>query len=79
MTQLLDLGGVHKVVDSIEFVVGPGTTGKDHYRFSFPQKWIWIQCSDESILLRVRDQQQDLDRPLHTEETGVTMLPPRDG
>ncbi len=76
ITRLRDLGGVTAVDDSIEFVVGPGTTGTegiDRYRLSFPKKWVLIQCSDDSILIRVRDQQQDLSSPLHPDETaGVT-------
>ena len=79
ITQLMDLGGVNTVADSVEFMVGPGTTGTDRYRFSFPKKWVLIQCSDESILIRVRDQEQDLGSPLHSEETGVTVSPRKDG
>lgn len=79
ITQLLDLGGVTAVDNSIQFTVGPGTTGTDHYRFSFPEKWILIQCSDESILIRVRDQQQDLGSPLCPDGTGVTMSTKTDG
>ncbi len=69
ITQLMDLGGLNAVADSVEFTVGPGITGTERYRFSFPKKWVLIQCYDESILIRVRDQQRDLSSPLHELET----------
>src|SRR5688500_1228061 len=34
ITQLMDLGGVNAVADSVEFTVGPGITGTERYRFS---------------------------------------------
>ena len=68
ISQLMDLGGVTNVDDSIEFAVGPGTTGSDRCRVSFPKKWVLIQCSNDSILLRARDRQQDLSYPLHSDE-----------
>ncbi len=60
ISQLMDLGGVHSIKDAIEFTVGPGSTGTDRYRFSFAKKWVRINCSDEEILIQVRDQQHDL-------------------
>ncbi len=72
ITQLMDLGGLNAVADSVEFTVGPGITGTERYRFSFPKKWILIKCYDESILIRVRDQQSDLSSPLHEQEGNST-------
>jgi hypothetical protein len=69
ITQLMDLGGLNAVADSVEFTVGPGITGTERYRFSFLKKWVLIQCHDESILIRVRDHQRDLRSPLHEQET----------
>lgn len=71
VTQLMDLGGVTSVADSVEFAVGPGITGTDRYKFSFPRKWVLIQCSNESIVIRVRDKQQDLGSPLNADETAA--------
>ena len=81
MTQLLALGGVDAVADSVEFTVGPGITGTERYRFSFPKKWVLIQCSNESIRIRVRDQQQDLSSPLHSSDqtAGATISTRKDG
>lgn len=69
ITQLMDLGNVDTMTNSVEFTVGPGTTGTGRYRFSYPEKWVSIECSDESILIRVRDEQQDLCSPLRPEGT----------
>jgi len=81
ITQLMDLGGVKAVADSVEFSVGPGITGTERYRFSFPKKWVLIQCSNESILIRVRDQQQDLGFPLHSvdQTAGTSISTRKDG
>lgn len=67
ISQLMDLGGVSSVVDATEFSVGPGSAGTGNYRFSFAKKWIWIHCADEEILIRVRDQRQDLEIPLRND------------
>ncbi len=64
VTQLLELGGIPAVKDAIEFTVGPGSTGSETYKFSFAKKWVRLTCSDEAILIQVRDQQHDLTAPL---------------
>ncbi len=81
ITQLMDLGGVNAVADSVEFTVGPGITRTARYKFSFPKKWVLIQCSNDSILIRVRDQQQDLSSPLHSldQTAGRTISTRKDG
>jgi hypothetical protein len=72
ISQLMDLGGVSSVIDETEFAVGPGIAGSGAYRFSFEKKWIWIRCADEGILIRVREQRQDLRSPL----TSLSKGPP---
>jgi hypothetical protein len=79
ITQLMDLGGVNAVADSVEFTVGPGINGTGRYTFSFPKKWVFIQCSNESILIRVRDQQPDLSSPLHSIDQGAKISMRKDG
>jgi hypothetical protein len=64
VSQLMELGGIQTVKDEIEFSVGPGSTGSDTYRFSFTKKWVRIACSDEAIVIQVRDHQHDLTAPL---------------
>ena len=64
VTQLMELGGIQSVKDAIEFTVGPGSTGSHTYKFSFTKKWVRLTCSDEAILIQVRDQQHDLTAPL---------------
>lgn len=64
VTQLLELGGIPAVKDTIEFTIGPDSAGSDTYKFSFTKKWVRLTCSDEAILIQVRDQQHDLTAPL---------------
>ena len=64
VSQLMELGGIQTVKDEIVFSVGPGSTGSDTYKFSFTKKWVRLACSDEAILIQVRDQQHDLTAPL---------------
>ena len=64
VSQLMELGGIQTVKDEIEFSVGPGSTGSDTYRFSFTKKWVRLACSDEAIVIQVRDHHHDLTAPL---------------
>lgn len=66
ISHLMDLGGVYTIEKSAQFSVGPTTTGTERYRFGFLKKWVLIDCSYESILIRVRDQQHDLNVPLQS-------------
>jgi len=60
VSQLMELGGIETVKDEVEFSVGPGSTGSATYKFSFTKKWVRLACSDDAILIQVRDQQHDL-------------------
>ncbi len=66
LTQLMDLGKIESISDSIEYSVGPGISGTNRYRFEFEKKWIWISCSDDAILVRVRDTRSKLKNPLQS-------------
>jgi len=67
VTQLMELGGIQSVNDAVEFSVGPGSTGSNRYKFSFTEKWVRLTCSEDAILIQVRDRQQDLTEPLRYE------------
>ena len=67
VSQLMDLGGVESISDSIEFSVGSGTSGTNRYRIEFEKKWVWISCADDAILIRVRDRRSSLKSPLRPE------------
>ena len=64
MTQLMDLGQIDNIDETVEFFIPPGIIGSGLYQFSFPGKWVRIQCSDNSILVRIRDTKPDLAVPL---------------
>lgn len=64
ITQLMELGQIDDINDAVEFFIPPGITGFGRYQFSFPGKWVRIQCSNNSILVRIRDTKPDLAVPL---------------
>jgi hypothetical protein len=58
--QLMRLGEVQRIADEATFQVGPGTAGRGPYVFDFERKWVRIQREDERIVIKVRDQREDL-------------------
>ncbi len=74
ISHLMDLGGVPTIDKSAQFTVGPTTTGTERYRFGFLKKWVLIDCSYESILIRIRDQQPNLSIPLQSIYQTTTII-----
>lgn len=62
--RLMELGNIQKVSDQSLFKVGPGTAGSDRYIFDYPSKWISINCQEDLIEIKVRDQQKSLKEKL---------------
>ena len=59
--RLMDLGEVQCIADELDFQVGPGRTGMGRYVFEFKQRWVRIRCEKERIVIRIRDDRQNLD------------------
>ena len=58
--RLMELGGIQRIEGEAIFQVGPGSTGIGRYVFNFEKKWIRIQCKEDRIIIRVRDERKDL-------------------
>ncbi len=69
LSRLMELGSVSTIQDSVEFCVGPGSTGETQYRTTFEKKWIRISCSDDEILICIRSTQASLDTLLKYEKS----------
>ena len=61
--RLMELGDVQCIDDEAIFQVGPGRTGEARYVFDFKKKWVRIQCEEERIVIKVRDEREALHDP----------------